>query len=178
MRYLVADLHLDHDDVLEYADRPFRSVGAMNDALVARWNGVVDPDDEVVVCGDLLAGERTAAMRWVRRLDGELRVVVGDHDAAVRALRDLRTVAAYRFAAGGYRFHCVHDPGDTPDDWDGWVVHGHHHARRLDEYPFVDPDARRVNVSVEVIGYEPLPVSDLVAYLDSGVRFRCRPDDP
>jgi calcineurin-like phosphoesterase family protein len=40
--YLIADLHLGHEAVLGYADRPFASVAEMNERLVERWNSVVD----------------------------------------------------------------------------------------------------------------------------------------
>lgn len=72
-------------------------------------------------------------------------------------------------------------PADSTDapagrsDLDGWLVHGHHHDLRPAEFPFVDPERRRVNVSVELLGYEPLPLEELVSYLDRGERLRRRP---
>ena len=60
-RYLVADTHFGDPGPLEYADRPFGSVGAMNDALLAGWNRVVGAGDEVVFVGDLAVPSRR---RW------------------------------------------------------------------------------------------------------------------
>jgi hypothetical protein len=45
--WFTADLHLGHRNIISYCDRPFESVGAMNRALIARWNEAVDDD---VVC--------------------------------------------------------------------------------------------------------------------------------
>lgn len=175
-RYLVGDLHLDHDRVLEYTDRPFASVAAMNRALVDNWNAVVGPDDEVVFLGDLaVPSEPTTVRRWLDRLAGEVVFVAGDHDDGVGRTDGVAARAGYRFEAGGHRFYCVHDPADAQPAADEWLVHGHHHDRRIDEYPFLDPDARRINVSVELLGYEPIAVEELVGYLERRSRMRTRP---
>lgn len=175
-RFLVGDLHLDHDRVLEYTDRPFASVAAMNRALVDNWNAVVDPGDEVVFLGDLaVPSEPTTVRRWLDRLAGEVVFVAGDHDDGVGRTEGVAARAAHRFEAGGHRFYCVHDPADAQPEPDEWLVHGHHHDRRVGEYPFLDPDARRINVSVELLDYEPIPVAELVGYLDRLRRMRTRP---
>lgn len=176
-RFLVGDLHLDHERVLEYTDRPFASVAEMNRALVGGWNAAIDPGDEVVFLGDLaVPSEPTTVRRWLDRLEGDVVFVAGDHDAGVRRSADVPSRAAYRFEEGGHRFYCVHDPAEAQPGSDEWLVHGHHHDMRPDEFPFVDPDARRINVSVELLGYEPIPVPELVGYLDRRERLRTRPD--
>lgn len=194
--FLVGDLHLDHEAVLEYTDRPFASVAEMNRRLVDGWNAVVDPGDEVVFLGDLaVPSQPTTVRRWLGRLQGDVVFVAGDHDDAVGATGAVAPRAAYRFEAGGHRFYCVHDPAeasrvrsggqpaddappaDDPSPADGeWLVHGHHHDRRPERFPFVEPEARRVNVSVELLGYEPIPVSELIGYLEDGRRLLIRPD--
>ena len=69
-RYLLADTHFGDPGPLEYADRPFDSVGAMNDALVERWNAAVSAGDETIVVGDFaVPAEPTTIRRWLRRLD-------------------------------------------------------------------------------------------------------------
>ena len=177
MRYLVSDLHLGHEDVFEYTDRPFGSVAEMNRRLLSGWNDAVGDGDEVVFLGDFaVPSEPTTIRRWLGQLAGDIVFVAGDHDDGVGRTRAVSARDAFEFAAGGYRFHCVHDPADAPPGWDGWVVHGHHHDRRLREFPFLDPNARRINVSVELLGYEPIPVAELLEYVDRRRRFRRRPD--
>lgn len=175
--YVAADLHLGHERVLEYTDRPFASVAEMNETLVANWNRVVDPDDEVVFVGDLaVPSEPTTVRRWLRQLNGDVVFVTGDHDDGVRRTRAVDGRQRYDFEAGGHRFVCVHDPEDGPADHDGWLIHGHHHDMRPAEFPFLDPEKRRINVSVELTGYEPVPVSELVERIKSGERLERRPD--
>ncbi len=62
---------------------------------------------------------------------------------------------------GGFRFLLVHDPADTQTEFDGWVIHGHHHNNDLRHYPFIDFEHRRINVSAEVIGYIPVNLKDI-----------------
>ncbi len=175
-RYLVADTHFGDPEVLAYTDRPFESVGEMNDALVDGWNRVVEEDDEVVFVGDFaVPSEPTTVRRWLGRLDGDVVFVAGDHDDGARRTHAITVREAYRFEAGGHEFVCVHDPADAPPNRDAWLLYGHHHDMRPDEYPFLDPAARRVNVGVELLGYEPIPVAELVEYVDAGDRIAKRP---
>lgn len=193
--YLAADLHLDHAGVLEYTDRPFGSVAEMNGRLVDGWNAVVGRDsalsererrdgaaerdrDEVIFVGDLaVPSEPTTVQRWLHRLRGDVVFVAGDHDDGARRSRTVSVCEAYHLEVDGHRLYCIHDPDDAPPDRDGWLVHGHHHDMRLEEYPFVDPERERVNVSIELLGYEPLPLEELVGYLDRRRRLRRRPTE-
>mgnify|MGYP006275354145 FL=1 len=175
-RFLISDTHFGDEEVLSYTGRPFASVAEMNRTLVENWNRVVGPSDEVLFVGDFAEpSEPTTVRRWLGRLDGEITFVAGDHDSGVRRSHAVDTRSAHEFEADGHRFHCIHDPEAAPPDFDGWVVHGHHHDIRPETYPFVDPDSRRVNVSVELLGYEPVAVSELVGYLDAGERLERRP---
>ncbi len=175
-QYLLADLHFDDASVLEYANRSFGSVGEMNDALVAAWNAVVDDRDTVVFLGDFTApSEPTTVRRWLRRLQGDVIFIAGDHDAGARRSTAVTAHRRYAFTADGYQFQCVHDPDDAHPGFDGWVIHGHHHNLRVDTYPFLDPTHRRINVSVELINNSPLPVGELLTYLNAGRRLTHRP---
>lgn len=176
-RYLAADCHFGHAEVLEYTDRPFASVGEMNETLLEKWNAAVDPDDEIIYLGDLaVPSEPTTVRRWLRRLHGDITFVVGDHDGGVRRSGAVTARREYRFEAGGRRFVCVHDPADASPDREEWLLYGHHHDMRPTEFPFVDPENRRSNVSVELTGYEPVPVPELLEYVERGKHLRRRPE--
>lgn len=71
--YLVSDLHLDHENVIRYCDRPFTDVEDMNQTLVTNWNSVVAPADEVIFGGDLtISGSSSTFLTWTDQLHGEL----------------------------------------------------------------------------------------------------------
>jgi calcineurin-like phosphoesterase family protein len=57
---------------------------------------------------------------------------------------------------GGHALYLVHNPEEAPNSWDGWIIHGHHHANYPDRYPFVNRECKRINVSTEVVDYTPV----------------------
>jgi len=173
MDYLISDLHLDHDNIIDYCDRPFSSVEEMNDVLVEHWNTVVDPDDEVLYGGDLTIRTSAAALLdWLNELNGEIVFLLGNHDGTVlEELDRVQFVEEFRFEHRGVPFYAIHDPADAPSNWKGWLLHAHHHNNWPDRFPFVDHDSRRVNFSVELLDYRPLATDRLVDYLACGERF-------
>jgi predicted phosphohydrolase len=85
VEYLISDFHLDHGNIIDYCDRPFGSVEAMNETLVERWNTAVGSDDEVLYGGDLTIRSSAAALlNWFDELNGEVVFLLGNHDGTVR----------------------------------------------------------------------------------------------
>ncbi|WP_251344646.1 metallophosphoesterase [Haloplanus halophilus] len=176
MDYLISDLHLDHDNIIDYCDRPFSSVGEMNETLVERWNAIIDPNDEVLYGGDLTIRTSAAALLdWLDELNGEIIFLMGNHDGTVlEGVEQAQFAEEFRFKHRGVPFHATHDPADGPSNWKGWLLHGHHHNNWPDQFPFVDPETCRVNFSVELLDYRPLSTDRLVEYLACGERFADR----
>lgn len=57
MRYYIADLHFFHSAMNERMDhRGFQNVEEMNEYMIAKWNGKVRKNDDVVIIGDLSWG--------------------------------------------------------------------------------------------------------------------------
>lgn len=174
-RYLISDLHLGHENIIEYCDRPYESVAEMNDTLVENWNRVIDPDDVVFFLGDLgHFAEEEAIRRWLEELHGRVVFIEGNHDNPDRYVDGVHTHQYYILSRGDRQFCCTHRPENAPEFWDGWIIHGHHHNNWPEEFPFVNHDERQVNVSVELLGYRPLSTDRLVDYLDCGERFADR----
>ena len=153
-----SDLHLGHANIIEYQHRPFRDVGQMDAALWDAWHTHVEPDDTLVCVGDLAmsAGASEATWERVAAAPGAPKVlIVGNHD--VGGDGKLRVEGFERNLA------VLVTPGEPPLIWthaplpdvpDGHVnVHGHTHARRS--------DGRRINVSVEQLGYRPIGLDRL-----------------
>ena len=187
-RFFTADLHLGHANVIRYAGRPYSSVEQMDDDLVARWNDLVDPTDEVWVLGDVAMGRIADSLARVAVLHGTKHLIAGNHDRVHPTYRTKdpdRWVAAYRDAGfasiaerarldiGGVDVLLCHFPrrGDShdedrfpehrPTDWKGWLLHGHVHEswRQRD---------RQVNVGVDAWAYRPVVEDEIVALLDAG----------
>jgi calcineurin-like phosphoesterase family protein len=176
-RYIISDHHFGHSRIIKYTDRPFSSVGEMNQTLLNRHYETVGESDTVIHLGDVAMdmrdGEET--IEYFERLGGDL-LLRGNHDTGLDAKdAPFPVLQACRLEHDGREFYCTHRPQDVPDDWDGWVIHGHEHNNRPDEFPFVAYDAKRINVSCELLNYRPIALETLSGILDAcpaGSRIR------
>lgn len=169
-RFVISDLHLAHANIIDYCDRPFEDVDEMNRTLVRNWNRVVDEGDTVIVVGDLVMGDHDEAMKWAERLSGTLLLVPGNHDDIVAEDAPFPVVDSCTVSHGKYEFGVGHRPSETPDA--DWELYGHLHNNDLETHPFIDPQRNRVNVSAELVQYEPIALGELCSYLDCGERIR------
>ena len=156
-----SDLHLGHDNIIDYQGRPFDSLGQMNEALWAAWHETVGADDTLVCVGDVALAGGVCPETWarVRSAHGRAKIlVIGNHDLNGRtgALR----------AEGFHRTKAVMtSPGDPPLIWthaplpnvpEGHVnIHGHQHGTP----PTVGTP--HMNVSVEQLEYRPIRLNRL-----------------
>ena len=79
MDYLISDFHLDHDNIIDYCDRPFDSVAAMNETLVEHWNATVGPGESVLYGGDLTIRDQSVPveMPFELQIDGDTAQATG-----------------------------------------------------------------------------------------------------
>lgn len=84
-RFVVPDHHFTHDNIVEYCDRPFTSVGAMHDTMVTRFHEAVGPDDTLVHLGDVAMDMRdgSGTIEWLGRLSESTVLVRGNHDTGI-----------------------------------------------------------------------------------------------
>lgn len=80
MSFFTADLHIGHQNVIKYCNRPFGSVEEMNETIIDNWNAVVGPDDTVMVLGDVCMGKIAETLPLCELLQGRKILVLGNHD--------------------------------------------------------------------------------------------------
>lgn len=81
MRYYIADLHFFHANLNSKMDcRGFADVEEMNEYMIRKWNGKVRKKDEVVIIGDLSFGTAEQTNELLKRLQGKLYLITGNHD--------------------------------------------------------------------------------------------------
>jgi calcineurin-like phosphoesterase family protein len=151
--YFIACTHFNHANIIRHCHRPFRSVQEMNAALVRNWNQVVKEKDTVFHIGDLAFGKNP--LNWLNFLNGKVVFIKGNHDRWGLPC----FIIHFHFLPDA--FMLIHNPADTPRDWDGWVIHGHVHNNDLKRYPFINRERRTVNVSAEVVGYKPVSLGEI-----------------
>ncbi len=81
MIYFTSDTHFLHKNILKYSNRPFASVEEMNEALIEKWNAVVEPGDTIYHLGDFGLGNVNKLREIMNRLNGNKRYIIGNHDS-------------------------------------------------------------------------------------------------
>lgn len=90
--WLISDTHFGHENILGFrhggADGPlirgsrFSSVEEMDETMVDNWNSVVKPGDKVYHLGDVFFGPKDDFIKKFKRLNGQKRLILGNHDDA------------------------------------------------------------------------------------------------
>lgn len=86
--FFISDTHWGHKNIIKYSNRPFKSVEEMNHTLIANWNKVVGPKDEVWHLGDFAFMKYEDLKNVVRQLNGIKRLILGNHDKTIILNRD------------------------------------------------------------------------------------------
>lgn len=185
-----ADPHFWHLRANELCGRPWKTVEAMNEGLIERYNSVVGPRDQVFILGDFCFQLGTPGhLEIVQRLNGIKILVPGNHDrchpmvgatkAADWRLRylaagfddvtppEMRKLLAERWVwFSHFPYEGDSHDGDRFNQWrladQGlWVVHGHTHGKWLQR-------GRQIDVGVDANNGYPVPESELVLRIYAG----------
>jgi len=81
MYFFTADEHYGHEKIIQYCNRPFVDVKAMNATIVANFNFLVGKDDITVHAGDFgFFKGMSQAEEVIRQLNGNHIFLCGSHD--------------------------------------------------------------------------------------------------
>ena len=80
MIYYTADLHLNHQAVIRYCNRPFETVEEMNETIVSNWNKTVNKNDDVYIVGDVIFKLKSDMPLYLDRMNGTKHLITGNHD--------------------------------------------------------------------------------------------------
>lgn len=170
--FFTSDLHLDHTNIIKYCHRPFRSKDEMNYILVDNWNKTVSKKDTVYFLGDLAYGRGSRSIDyWISKLNGHIIFIRGNHDKGKSKIVKIRQ--RYILDYKGYRFLLIHNPYYFPyypyyvnEEWDGWIIHGHHHNNDIKQYPFINSKNKTINVSTDMTYFKPVDIDYILKKLD------------
>lgn len=88
MIYLTSDTHFNHCKPFLYEARGFNTIQEHDEAIIERWNEVVRPNDTVYHLGDTtMGGDIEYSVDCVRRLNGQIEWILGNHDTLNRINR-------------------------------------------------------------------------------------------
>jgi calcineurin-like phosphoesterase family protein len=157
--FFTADTHFGDHRTLNIHRRPFASVAEMDEALVAGWNAVVGPADEIWHLGDV-ARRAADVAGLLARLNGTKHLVRGNNDpAATGEAAGWASVQDYaELTEGDARLVLCHYPFRS---WNGQHrraidLHGHSHGK-------LKPMLRQFDVGVDARGFRPISLAALLA---------------
>jgi calcineurin-like phosphoesterase family protein len=164
--FWTSDFHLNHANIIKYAERPFVSVGEMDDTIIDNTNQMVGVNDTLVYGGDwcfAYRGQdiRTVAEGFRKRINcRNIYYIYGNHDKKVKgALFASLWKGTYDLVEFDYLEQRVIACHFALRVWDkshhGSIhLYGHSHASLAD-----DPHARSMDVGVDyaakMFGKEP-----------------------
>lgn len=154
--FLISDTHFGHKNILTFlgADdnptRKFSCIEEHDEFMVDNWNRVVKPCDKVYHLGDVVMKKQDLSI--VMRLNGKKSLIIGNHDIfdAKEYLKVFKNVRGCK-VFDNHIF--THIPILRTGRFEA-NIHGHVHLHSLE-----DPWWK--NVSVEVIGYTPVPYEEI-----------------
>ena len=178
--FLTSDTHFGHDREFIWGPRGFGSAAAHDEAVIANWNAVVQPDDDVYILGDLMLGDNEHGKSCVERLNGRIHLVRGNHDTDKRwneVYPDIpnivefcgwATVIHYR----KYHFYLSHFPTETAN-LEAESLHqctlncaGHTHSKEV----FRNDVPMYYNVALDAHNNTPVLLDDIIEQMKEKVK--------
>ena len=157
--YFISDTHFCHKNILKYDDRPFSSIEEHDEALIANWNSVVRRNDAVYHLGDFGFAPVSTLEEIVRRLNGKIRLIRGNHDknriiAGMEWVKDqaIVKVDGKKVALCHYSFY---NPPRCHVQ-----LHGHSHGKLSHRYVWYTPEVQvpTYNLYVGLWNWMPVPL--------------------
>lgn len=164
MIWFTSDTHFGHKNIIEYCNRPYRSVKGMNESLVRRWNHMVKPNDIVYHLGDVSFLRQEFTTPILEKLNGGIYLIKGNHDRNWKAKNIIATFLECHLNHDGQDIYMTHHPHPT---WPfeaqgGWHLHGHTHGNP----PHDGWQANRMDVGVDPRGYRPISIVEVKEHMD------------
>ena len=158
--FLISDHHFGHVNILTFrtlAGDPLRSfddINHMNEHIVDKHNSVVKPSDKVYFGGDL--GMKGAIAKYLPRMNGHKRLILGNHDYP-----DMSLYTPYFDAIYSYRIldrmMLTHIPIHSYSIGKNHAnIHGHTHDK---SQGLLGP--KYFNICCEALDYTPIALEDL-----------------
>lgn len=153
-QFFIADTHFGHNRIIEYEERPFKTVQEMDETLIRNWNSVVGKFDRTYVLGDFSFYGKQETTALLSRLKGTKVLVMGNHDRhkTYSWWISVGFNEVYKYPIlfdQEQRVMLSHEP--VSHNWQYNLIHGHLHT-----HGSLYDDARMFNVSVERINYTPI----------------------
>jgi calcineurin-like phosphoesterase family protein len=176
MIYFTSDLHLKHDNVIKYCDRPFKSIEEHDAVLLDNYLSTVGSNDTCFFLGDLTIKRNSRDKPWlasvISQLPGEKHLIKGNHDYYTTKFYieecGFKTVQRHYESK---EFDCVHAPEDIVYKVkDKLHLHGHVHSNYpalfFDDLPSLNAE-RLYDVGVDANNFKPVSLDYIKKFYEN-----------
>lgn len=156
-RFVTADTHFGHDNIIKYESRPFANSNHMTEEITKKWNGLVRAQDVVYHLGDVSFYPQNLTKMIVEKLNGRKILILGNHDTRSRNWYlsvGFDQVIPYPIILDKF-WMLSHDPLYMNEAMPYVNIHGHLHSKQV-------MGANYVCVSLEQTAYSPVLFDDIV----------------
>lgn len=163
--FFTSDTHFGHKLMAKY--RGFENIDEMDKAMIQKWNERVKPGDIVYHLGDFSFRNKGETIGVLRRLNGAVRLVKGNHDRVVKGdvYREFDWVRDYYEVRlpDGRKIVLSHFPFLTWNKahYGSWHCHGHCHGSLKVR------EGRRMDVGVDTNDLYPYSMEEVAEYMET-----------
>jgi calcineurin-like phosphoesterase family protein len=161
--FFTADNHFFHKNIIEYCNRPFKSLEGMNLIMIRNWNSRVKKEDMIFIIGDFIftntlggkagEGEKINVKEFVSQLNGNKIFIEGNHCRNNRINSHIQKLV---LDYGGNKINLVHNPEHA--DY-RYIINltGHIHEKwEIKRYRYGALFTDCINVGVDVWNFMPI----------------------
>lgn len=156
--WLIGDTHFSHQKIIEYCNRPFRTVEEMNEILIKNWNSCIGKNDVVIMMGDFALCGKEKIIEIGNKLKGRKHLLLGNHDGGSN---DTYRAAGFEYI---YKYPILLDEKYIISHYpqkifsDGYInIHAHTHNNPT----FSHFTKNSFCTSVELNNYKPILFEDI-----------------
>lgn len=182
--FFTADQHFAHANIIEFCDRPYKTIEEMDEQLIANWNAVVGYHDTVIHLGDFCLGETKMARYYFEKLNGNIHILGLNWHHDKRWLKfnnifrsgngEMVTILPPEYVLNidtGNEYplgiHLSHYP---MGEWDrkhygGIHLHGHSHGNYHGDRHHTSERCWDVGVDGRTTNYSPVSLSEVLGWL-------------
>jgi calcineurin-like phosphoesterase family protein len=164
--YLTSDLHLDHERIIKYCNRPFKNLEDMNKTLINNWNNIISKNDTIFFLGDLALLKYNPYEYYINQLNGNKVLIKGNHDRTKNTVLIQNLLINYK----QHTLFLTHNPKNKHKHF--WTIHGHTHNNNPDKYPLINHKTKTINISTELTNYTPINLEEIIALITQTTPFK------
>jgi calcineurin-like phosphoesterase family protein len=168
--WFTSDYHLGHKLILDYCNRPFKTLDEMNKQIIKRHNERVNPEDTVFHIGDFCFksandrgnGQNIKYDYWLSQLNGNIILLQGNHDLHNSVKTKIQKVIV---SIGKKRISLIHNPEHADVNYEINLVGHVHNSWQIKRIKRGNSFTDCINVGVDVWDFKPVTWEEILKRL-------------